>query len=133
MTMGERIRRLREKENMSQEALGQCLGVGKTAIFKYEQGEVVNIPRHKIEKMARLFNVTPDYILAYSDDEKELYLSDEMLKDFIIGKCGADALNLLEKFSMLTDPYKRKLLMLCEEFEKAQMYDEMMAVGNRKM
>ena len=54
MTMGERIRTLRKQHFMSMEELGSKIGVGKSAILKYEKGQVENLPRSTIEKMAIL-------------------------------------------------------------------------------
>ena len=72
MTMGERIKYLRKKANMTQAELGAVIGVQKAAIMKYEKGNVENIKRSSIKKMAELFNVTPSYLMGL-DDELEQY------------------------------------------------------------
>ena len=45
MTTGERIRQLRIEHQMTQEELGAKVGVQKAAIYKYENGLVVNLKR----------------------------------------------------------------------------------------
>ena len=45
MTTGERIRQLRIDHQMTQEELGAKVGVQKAAIYKYENGLVVNLKR----------------------------------------------------------------------------------------
>lgn len=70
MTMGERIRFLRKKNKMTQEALGKLIGVQRSAIRKYEHGEVENIPRSSIQKMAEFFNVSPSYLMGFDDQDK---------------------------------------------------------------
>ena len=65
--MGEIIKMLRVKSKMTQEELGEKLGVQKSAIRKYEKGEVENIKRSSIKKMADLFNVTPSYLMGWED------------------------------------------------------------------
>lgn len=79
MTKGERIRELRTKHNMSQEELARKLNTTKQAIWKYEHNTVTNIPTDKIEAMANLFHVTPEYICCWNigagnlaEDEQEL-------------------------------------------------------------
>lgn len=79
---GERIRELRIKNHMTLDDVAKHLGVGRQAIYKYEQGTVTNIPLENIEKMAVLFNVAPGYIAGWpvenhcqfevSTDEKRL-------------------------------------------------------------
>jgi repressor LexA len=68
MTMAENIRRLRIQYGMTQEELGNHLGVQKSAIRKYESGMVENIPRTSIQKMAELFNVRPSYLMGFEDN-----------------------------------------------------------------
>lgn len=68
MNMGSRIKELRLENNMTQEELGAVLGVQKSAIRKYEKGEVENIKRSAIKKMADLFCVTPSYLMGFTDE-----------------------------------------------------------------
>lgn len=67
MEMGQRIRELRKQHNMTMEELGNILGVGRQAIQKYEKGIVVNIPRTSIEMMAKVFNVSPSYLVCFEE------------------------------------------------------------------
>lgn len=71
MSMGENIKQLRLKHNMTQEELGKHIGVQKSAIRKYESGLVQNIPRASIQIMANLFGVKPSYIMGFEEDETE--------------------------------------------------------------
>lgn len=68
MTMGERIKDLRLKNNLTQEELGKSIGVQKSAIRKYEKGDVENIKRTSILKMATIFNVSPSYLMGWDDE-----------------------------------------------------------------
>ena len=64
-TAGERIRELRLQNKMTLDDVARYLGVGRQAIYKYEQGTVTNIPLENLEKMAELFNTTPGYIAGW--------------------------------------------------------------------
>ena len=123
MTMGDRIRQLRENENMSQEQLGNRLGIGKSAVAKYENGRVENSPRESVLIMASMFNVAPEYLLAYTDDEKMGFLSEEMIEMGVIKKYGKNVFALLDMFEVMTDKNKDKLLTLSEDIVKSQKYD----------
>ena len=70
---GDRIRELRIRHDMTLDDVAKYLGINRQAVYKYEQGIVTNIPLDKIEKMAVLFDTTPDYISGWSDEEKPLY------------------------------------------------------------
>ena len=53
--MGERLKRLRLENNMTQEYVGKVIGVQKAAINKYEKGNVENIKRTSILKLSKLY------------------------------------------------------------------------------
>lgn len=65
--MGNRIRQKRIENNMSMEELGKKLGVHRAAIGKWENGDVDNIKRTSIEKMSRLFGVSPSWLMGFDD------------------------------------------------------------------
>lgn len=68
---GNRIRELRLRNHLTLEDVAKHLNVGKQAIYKYEQGTVTNIPLENLEKMAELFNTTPQYLAGWSSDFPE--------------------------------------------------------------
>lgn len=59
MTTGERIKQLRLSLGMTQEQLGEKIGVKKAAINKYETGIVVNLKKSTISSLAKALNVSP--------------------------------------------------------------------------
>lgn len=63
MDMADRIRELRKKAGMSQEELGNKLGIGKSAIAKYENGRVKNIPLDKVKAICKIFGVSYNTLL----------------------------------------------------------------------
>ena len=73
MTTGERIKKLRLEKNMSQEELGEKVGVQKAAINKYETGIVVNLKRGMIAKLADALDVSPSYLMGWDDDDEQTF------------------------------------------------------------
>lgn len=71
MTTGERIRQLRIEHQLTQEELGAKVGVQKAAIYKYENGLIVNLKRSTIEKLALVLDTTPTYLMGMEDDKPE--------------------------------------------------------------
>ena len=67
-TIGERIKRLRERNHLTLEDVAKYLNIGRPTVFKYETGAVTNIPSDKIEMLARLFNVSPAYLMGWEDN-----------------------------------------------------------------
>lgn len=71
MTKGERIHALRVERNLTMEALGKKIGVGKATIKKYENGIIDNIPSDKIEALADALESTPQYIMGWEETDSE--------------------------------------------------------------
>ena len=68
MTTGDKIKTLRIQHGMTQEELGEKVGVKKSAIYKYENGIVVNLKRSTIEKLAKVLEVSPSWLIGIEDD-----------------------------------------------------------------
>lgn len=71
MNTSEKIKNLRIKKGLSQEALGELVGVKKAAINKYETGRVVNIKKSMLVKLADALGVLPADLL----DDVEVRMS----------------------------------------------------------
>ena len=68
MTLGERIRELRKENDMTLDAVAKHIGVGRATVLKYENGMITNVPSDKIELIAKLFNVSPEYLMGWTDE-----------------------------------------------------------------
>lgn len=68
MTIGKRIRQLREQQGYSQTYFAKKLNVSKQTLYKYENGIITNIPSDKVEKIAEYCGVTPAYIMGWEDN-----------------------------------------------------------------
>lgn len=80
MDMGDRIKYLREKANLTQEELGDKVGVKKAAVNKWESGITKNLKRTTIKKLSELFEVTPSYLMGWDDLKKAVYNSEQETK-----------------------------------------------------
>ena len=63
--IGIRLRQLRKKLGYTQEFVGKNIGVSKQTLYKYEMGIITNIPSDKIEALAKLYGVQPEYIMGW--------------------------------------------------------------------
>lgn len=67
MDMGARIKRLREENHLTLEDVGRVVGVGKSTVRKWETGEIANMRRDKIAKLAEALHTTPGYLMGWVD------------------------------------------------------------------
>lgn len=65
MTIGARIKSIREKLNLSQVELADKINVSKQTLYKYENDIITNIPSDKIEAIASLASISPAYIMGW--------------------------------------------------------------------
>ncbi len=118
MSVGEKIKELRMLSGMSQEELGRRIGVQRAAINKYEKGTVTNIPLNSIERIASVFDVSPTYIVGWSEDggnplAAEVKVIQGMSKFF-----GKDSVELLETYLTLSNIGKRKVHQFADDMSK---------------
>lgn len=70
MEIGQKIKKARLEKGMTQQELGDIVGVQKSAIAKYESGRVVNIKRNTLQKIAKALNIRPSE-LVFDGSPKE--------------------------------------------------------------
>ena len=68
MTIGKRIKQLREDKGLTQEDIAKKIGVAIQTIYKYENEIVTNIPLDKLEKIAKALQTTPAYLMGWEKD-----------------------------------------------------------------
>lgn len=64
--MYQRIRNLREDNDLSQKQMANLLNVGQTTYSDYELGKI-NIPIQILKKLSLHFNTSIDYLLDMTD------------------------------------------------------------------
>ena len=68
MTVGERIKLLRDQLGMSQVDFADKINVSKQTLYKYENNIITNIPSDKIEAAAKIGNVSPSYLMGWDNN-----------------------------------------------------------------
>lgn len=120
MTTGERIRQLRIEHQMTQEELGAKVGVQKAAIYKYENGLVVNLKRSTIEKLALVLETTPTYLMGMEDSESNRNAYSELTPT---------QTKLLDAFDQLNEEGQTKAVEYVEDLVLAGRYKKDAALG----
>lgn len=64
MEVGALIKKARLERGLTQEELGNLVGVQKSAIAKYESGRVVNIKRSTLQKLAQALCLKPSSLVG---------------------------------------------------------------------
>ena len=86
MNIGKRIKARRKELGMSADKLGEILGKDRSTIFRYEKGDIENLPLDILQPIAKALNTTPTYLMGWEDkkaspDDAKLTEGEKMLLD----------------------------------------------------
>ena len=88
MTMGERIRAAREEKQLTQTDLANLLGYkSRSSINKIETGGR-DIPRSVIVKLAKALDVSPSYLMGWTDDPTDYKSLIDEVPDYLVDHFG---------------------------------------------
>ena len=117
-SIGERIKELRMISGLSQEELGNRVGVQRAAINKYEKGIVENIPIKTIEKIAMVFDVSPTYIVGWNGENSNPLAAEVKVIQGVKVFYGVDAVELLEAYTSLSKEGKKRVCTYADDMSK---------------
>lgn len=112
---GTKIKELRRLSDMSQEELGRRVGVQRAAIQKYEKGTVENIPLKTIEQIARVFDVSPTYIVGWDDCESNPLATEVKVIQGVKRFYGNSAVDMLELYTQLNSTGQKRIYQYIED------------------
>lgn len=70
LTIGERIKALRQEQNYSVEEMAKRAKISRATYYRYESADAENLPIKTIKVIAKALNTTPEYILGLTDDKR---------------------------------------------------------------
>ncbi len=73
MKTGERIRRFRHRAGLTLEELAGLVGTSKQTVYRYESGEIENIPRARIEAIAKALHQSPAALMGWEEEPLSSY------------------------------------------------------------
>ena len=124
--INERVRELREERGLTRKELAQLSGVNESLLGRIENGKIHKIQDDALQKLAKFFSVSADFLLGLTDipdrknyDIEELGLSIGAARNLYTGTVNTRVVNLL-----LADPDFAAL-----SNRIADYFDETMAAG----
>lgn len=95
MDIGQKIREARIAKGMTQEELGEILGVQKSAIAKYENGKIINIKRSNLKKISNVLGIRPSELIIEAEPIETADFHAKILMDH-------DVMDMIEKYYSLS-------------------------------
>ena len=103
--IAERIKECRKERGMSADELGRIVGKDRSMIFRYEKGEIENMPLNVIKAIAFALDVNPAYLMGWSDDKTSFRNSETP-----IAQMDDEHAELIERYDALDQARKDQLM-----------------------
>lgn len=110
-TIPDRIKFLRTQNGMTQEELGDMLGITKAAVQKYETGQIKNFKAETIKKLCEIFEVSPVYFIY---DNVPDYFAKEPI-ELLRAHFRNWFIVFMKNFNDLNQHGKTKVISYCED------------------
>lgn len=65
MSIGQRIKTMRLEQGLSIDDLAYKVGKNRTTIYRYENGDIENLPLGILDSLANALNTTPAYLMGW--------------------------------------------------------------------
>lgn len=111
MEIGQRIKKARLERGLTQQELGDIVGVQKSAIAKYENGRVINIKRSTLQKIASALNIRPSELLFNESPKDTADLHVKIITDF-------ELMDALKDYYLLSEENQRIVRDLIRSLKK---------------
>lgn len=118
MTIGERLKRLRQERGMTQSDLGNLLGMTKGAIQKYECGKLKNFKPETIKILSEHFGLSPVHFI-YDEIPN---LEELNIRDLIVMEMGENFAAFIRDLEELNEEGVNKVLEYCSDLTMIDKY-----------
>lgn len=89
MEFSDILRARRNALNLTLEEVGEAVGVSKTTVLRWESGEIKNLRRDKIYKLAQILGVEPSILMGWKNDSENIVQITGAVP--VVGKIAAGA------------------------------------------
>lgn len=111
MEIGQKIKKARLEKGLTQQELGDIVGVQKSAIAKYESGRVVNIKRNTLQKIAKALSIRPSELVFAESPRDAAELHVRIITDF-------ELMEALKDYYVLSEENQRMVRELIRSLKK---------------
>lgn len=111
--IGQKIKKARLERGLTQQELGNMVGVQKSAIAKYESGRVVNIKRSTLQTIAKALNIRPSELIFNESPKDAADLHVRIITDF-------ELMEAIKDYYVLSEENKRIVRDLIKSLKKSE-------------
>ena len=120
MDVGKRIRERRKELSLSVDELAQKLNKNRTTVYRYEKGDIENLPMDILGPLAEALNTTPAYLMGW---ESKSVSALDTITDYYRLSVGNENNVRIERFKVWAKKFD-KYVFTDEEHNKLVEYAE---------
>lgn len=115
MGIGDRIKQRRKALKMSADELGARIGKDRSTIFRYEKGDIENLPLDILEPIAKILQTTPQHLMGWEEVQK----NNDIIADAVVKmRTDSDFFSLVECLMMLDAEKQSAIKQMALAFQK---------------
>lgn len=115
MNIGSRIKSRRKQLGMSAEVLAKKLGKDRSTIYRYEKGDIENLPLDILEPIAQALQTTPQYLMGWQETKEK----NDAIADIVVRlRIDDEFLSVVELLNNLDNSKIAGVKQLLHAFEK---------------
>ena len=77
MSIGQRIKTMRKQQGLSIDDLAYRLGKNRTTVYRYENGDIENLPLGILDSLANALDTTPACLMGWENSNGWCYRDDD--------------------------------------------------------
>lgn len=116
--IGQRIKERRKELDMTADELGRRIGKNRATVYRYENGDIENLPIDVLKPIAKALDIAPQYLMGWNIDTEATSKKTEPTADFLVLH-DDDVVAVVETMSSLS-PKSREELRQFAEFLKGK-------------
>ena len=132
MRIGERIKQRRLELGYTAEAIAKLLNKNRATIYRYENGDIENMPIDVLEPLAKALNTTPAYLMGWQESHKASTASHSThTEDFYLDAETAEYVKILRTLPEMRMLFSASRGISKEDMEKAVEYIELLKLKHK--
>lgn len=83
MDIGRRIQDRRKELNLSVEDVARRLSKNRTTVYRYEKGDIGNLPLETLKPLAEILETTPAYLMGWDEKQEDVLSEPDLVGELV--------------------------------------------------
>lgn len=131
MNTGDRIKQRRLELGLSADDLGAKIGKSRATIYRYENGDIENMPTPVLEPLAKALDTTPADLMCWEGQSIKSNIEDRNIPWTVSDKPDNDQKELNEIYVQLSSNNRERVLTYSKSLLSTQQLDDELATATQ--